>query len=628
MLAASTPEAGAGADAEDVEQEQSTFDIFVQSIDLRWCLLLHCDYASLTAMRQLCSAFLQHVPIALNSEEWGASANSAELHAAQWAAGGDDVLHKPLSQFVGQTIVRLQCPDDEARQVALAHGAQLDESGHPVMVLSHPIGIERMLNARQLSARAPPLRPFLRDPLVCTTTVIAGATHKLGVQSVSVAPDAIPLSEQDAAEAAARSVRAHRSRHLVASGGLDCISRVWSLTSLGLPGDTPSLRAAPLSVQGALRHTGALSAVEVRPSGMLLTACQTNSTLRVYELEAAHLAAARIAEAGMLPPAVAPTAGLHEWNYVEHARLQDRHAEQQCVVAAKWLDETTLVEAGFADDDESELSSPRRVLRTWCIGNSPHRASVVAAENGFFPGSDHLGGENLSAFSSLAAGDGLVVVTHNPPRNGPGYADVWRHCDRAAPPGLDPDVWCAVHAADPPLVPLVRLKEHTAPLYASALGGGLLATGGDDCTVRLWSMDTAARLSLPSFLSLAADAATPTESLQTLQLPGNVWALALHSQLLVVGGALASGAGGVGGHICVRLFGVADLAAGRGNAVALRTLQAPSIAHEWGVRSVATHGGTVVVAGGDDGVVHVWTLAEKGKAGRGQHGTDRDGVEV
>lgn len=78
----------------------------------------------------------------------------------------------------------------------------------------------------------------------------------------------------------------------------------------------------------------------------------------------------------------------------------------------------------------------------------------------------------------------------------------------------------------------------------------------------------------------------------------------------------------------MRLFGVADLAAGRGNAVALRTLQAPSIAHEWGVRSVATHGGTVVVAGGDDGVVHVWTLAEKGKAGRGQHGTDRDGVEV
>ena len=62
MMAASTPEAGAGAGAEGAEQEQSTFDIFVQSIDLRWCLLLHCDYASLTAIRQLCSAFLQHVP--------------------------------------------------------------------------------------------------------------------------------------------------------------------------------------------------------------------------------------------------------------------------------------------------------------------------------------------------------------------------------------------------------------------------------------------------------------------------------------------------------------------------------------------------------------------------------------
>ena len=617
---AASPNAGAGAGVEGVEQEQSTFDIFVQSIDLRWSLLLHCDYASLTALRQLCSAFLQHVPIALNSEEWGAIAlNSAALHAAQWAAGGDEVLHKPLSQPVGQTIVRLQCPDDEARQVALAHGAQLDESGDPVMVLSHPIGVERMLNAAQLSARAPPMAPFLHDPLVCTTTVVAGATHQRGVHCVSAAPDAIPLSEEDAAEAAARSVRARRSRHLVASGCLGGISRAWSLTSLGFPGDGPSLRAAPLSVQGALRHTGALSAVEVRPSGMLLTACQTNSTLRVYELEAAHLAAARIAEAGMLPPAVAPTAGGREWNYVEHARLQARHAEQG-VVAAKWLDATTLVEAGFANYDENETGPPRRVLRTWCIGNPPHRAGVVAAENGSFVGSAHLGGEGLSAFSSLAAGDGLVVVTHNPPRSGPGYVDVWRHCDRAAPPGLDPDLWCAMHAAEPPLVPLARLEEHTAPLYASALGGGLLATGGDDCTVRLWST-TAWQSRWASF-----DTGIPTESMQTLQLPGRVWALALHSQLLVVGGALATGADGVGRHICVRLFGVADLAAGRGNAVALRTLQAPSIAHKWGVRSVATHSGTIVVAGGDDGVVHVWTLAEKGKAGRGQHGTNRDGV--
>jgi hypothetical protein len=247
---AQTPEAGAGAGAERVEQEQSTFDIFVQSIDLRWCLLLHCDYASLTALRQVCSAFVWHVPIALNSEEWGISANRAALHAAQWEHGGDCVLHKPLSQQVAQSIVRLQCPDEGAREVALAHGAQLDESGEPVMVLTHPIGVERMLNAAQLSAYVQHLAPFLHDPLVRTTSVVAGATHQRGVQSVSAAPDAIPQSAQDAAEAgASRRVRAPRARHLVASGGLDCISRAWSLTSSGLPGDTPTLRAAPLSVQ-------------------------------------------------------------------------------------------------------------------------------------------------------------------------------------------------------------------------------------------------------------------------------------------------------------------------------------------------------------------------------------------
>ena len=105
-------------------------------------------------------------------------------------------------------------------------------------------------------------------------------------------------------------------------------------------------------------------------------------------------------------------------------------------------------------------------------------------------------------------------------------------------------------------------------------------------------------------------------------LPGKVWALALHSDLLVVGGALAYDAADHGGYICVRLFGVADLAAGRGSAVVLRTLQMPSIAAEWGVRSVATHGGTIVVAGGDDGVVHVWTLAEREKDDRDDHGDE------
>ena len=116
---------------------------------------------------------------------------------------------------------------------------------------------------------------------------------------------------------------------------------------------------------------------------------------------------------------------------------------------------------------------------------------------------------------------------------------------------------------------------------------------------------------------MMSDDEWPVRALQTLLLPGKVWALALHSHMLVVGGALASDAGALDSNIRVRLYDVVDLAAGRGNAVALRTLQAPSIAHDWGVRTVATHGGTVVVAGGDDGVVHVWTLAEKEKADRG-----------
>ena len=518
--------------------------------------------------------------------------NSADAHAAQWAAGGDDtVLHRSLSKPIAQTVVRLQCADNNAREVALGHGAHLD-NGNPVIVVQHPVGVT--LNAAQLAATAPPMAPFLSNPLMQTTTVIAGATHRLGaVQAVSVAPDAIARSEWQHATAPSRGLRAYRSRHLVASGGLDGISRVSSVTSTA---KADELRAVPLSIQGSLRHGGGLSAVEVRPCGVLLTACATSSTLRVYELEAAHLAAARIASAGM-PSTMVPTTAANEWNYVERARLQSRRA-QQGVCGARWLDEATLVEAGFAND-EADDGPPRRVLRTWRVGTPPHRAAVACADD-FLPAS-------AGDFSALAAGDGLVVATHNPPHARPGYADVWR-----AVASTEPE-------APPALELLVRLQEHTEPLYACAVGGGLLATGGDDCTVRLWS---AARLSsppgedahnMPHKLGGCAGHA----SLQALQLPGKVWALALHAHLLVAGGALASEANGMDGHIRVRLFGVAELAAGRGPAVALRTLQAPSIEREWGVRSAATHSGTVVVAGGDDGVVHVWALAERGKAARG-----------
>lgn len=558
------------------EASRPNFDIFVQNVDLRWCLLICCDYASLAALRKL---GLQDVPIALNSEEWCASspANSVALHAAQWAAGREEVLHKPLSKPIGLSIIRLYCENDEARQAALANGAQRDESGHPIIALNHPVGVEQMMNAAQITAMAPPMAPFLHDPLERTTTIEVGATHNGGpVQSVSAVPSAIA---HDDAAAPAR-VRAYRSRHLVASGGLDGISRVARVSATK---NADALRSAPLSIQGALRHGGGLSAVEVRPSGTLLTACGTSSTMRVYELEAAHLAAERIAAAGM-PATMVPTTSRDEWNYVERARVQDEHAPHG-IIAARWLDEKTLVEVG-----DEHGGPPNHVSRTWRIGT----------HQGTGPGVSFLGQGGGHAVSALAAGDGLVVTTHNEGGDdGVGYAEVRR-------------LWDTDASAPPSLLLLGLLSGHTAHLFACAVGGGLIATGGDDCTVRLWSRD---QVQLPE---LVADESVETPGpLQTLQLPGKVWALALHSHMLVVGGALASDAGALDSNIRVRLYDVVDLAAGRGNAVALRTLQAPSIAHDWGVRTVATHGGTVVVAGGDDGVVHVWTLAEKEKADRG-----------
>ena len=108
---------------------------------------------------------------------------------------------------------------------------------------------------------------------------------------LGAAEEAIARSEWDFSPG----VRAYRSRHLVASGGLDGVSRVMRVTPTVR---ADGLRAAPLSIQGALRHAGGLSAVEIRPSGVLLTACRTNSALRVYELEAAQLAALASTQAG------------------------------------------------------------------------------------------------------------------------------------------------------------------------------------------------------------------------------------------------------------------------------------------------------------------------------------------
>lgn len=614
------------ADSADL-QLLPTFDVFVNNVDLRWCLLLHCDYVSLAAVRQISSAFIQDVPIVLNAEEWCAvPENSAALHCAQWAVGGEGVLHKPLSQPLGRTVVHLQCPDDVSLEMALSLGAQRDETG-AVMEVLHPVGAERMLTTARLAGIAPPLAPFLHDPLVSTTTVIAGPTHSRGVvRHVSTAVSLVQRSEQDAAGASTRSVRAFRSRHLVASGGDDGVSLVSCVSSVAR---ADALSSTPLAVTRGLRHRSALSAVAVRPSGALLTACVTSTTLRVYELEAAHLAAARITAAGhgaLLPAASragrqegAAVAHECEWNYVEHARLE--HPRAQLVVGAAWLDDETLVEvggevaggeaAGAADDDDSP---PQQLaLRTWHVSGSPpgHDSPPCRATVTHYSEGDALD-DGPAGVSALAASEGLVVVTRNPPSEEAGFADVW-WVGAAVGAGARARAHASVGGGAPALTLLRRLREHTAPLYACAVGGGLIATGGDDCTVRLWAAAASS--------TETAATATAHASLQTLHLQGKVWALALHSHLLVAGGALG---GDVDGQIRVQLYGVADLANRSGHAVALRTLQARSIASAWGVRSVATHGGMAVVAGGDDGVVHVWALAQRGKAdpAAGTEGTE------
>lgn len=261
----------------ELEGEAATFNIFVQSVDLRWCLLLHCDFASLAAVRQLASPFTADVPLVLNSEHWCASAsNRTALHAAQWAAGGD-TLHVALSQPLGQTVVSLRCSTAGERELALAGGAEVDEEGEAggddlVMVVLHPIGHESRLTAAQLGDMAPSLAQFLHEPLTRTTTEVEGPTHNQAVKSVSAAPDAIVRADRpDAPPPPARGLRARRSRHLVASGGLD---------GAPLPASAPAHSRAIARFTHSLSPVGISRVYGVTPRGNTLEAAPLSVALR------------------------------------------------------------------------------------------------------------------------------------------------------------------------------------------------------------------------------------------------------------------------------------------------------------------------------------------------------------
>mmetsp|Transcript_30997 Transcript_30997/g.91482 ORF Transcript_30997/g.91482 Transcript_30997/m.91482 type:complete len:204 (-) Transcript_30997:589-1200(-) len=156
-----------------------------------------------------------------------------------------------------------------------------------------------------------------------------------------------------------------------------------------------------------------------------------------------------------------PHPSTHEWNYVERARLSHTDAPPS-VAAAAWLDDGTLVEAGYAEQPEQAGAAaaaagggapPCRVLRTWRL-SSDHSSSTPPPAVSVARYYDGRGEARLDDgagdVSALAAADGLVVVTHNPldltrppPHLGSGFTDVWRAVpsqsgDASAPPELAP----------------------------------------------------------------------------------------------------------------------------------------------------------------------------------------------
>ena len=83
------------------------------------------------------------------------------------------------------------------------------------------------------------------------------------------------------------------------------------------------------------------------------------------------------------------------------------------MLAAKWMDESTLIEMGFDSADAPPVGPPRPVLRAWRIeeGQAAEPRRFASDAPLFSVGGPPMA--DLWEFSSLATGDGLVVVTYS-----------------------------------------------------------------------------------------------------------------------------------------------------------------------------------------------------------------------
>ena len=581
----------------------------------------------------------------LNSRDWlSIAANGRERRAALWSGGGFSSSRRLHSAVAGRTTLPLQVRSWADRDHVLEHGAAFHpaptakvgesggsdgddggdggdgdggdggaaasgatqrrsfasaamqwffggeagamESSGPLpageytVTLIHPLGTE-------VAPDNPALAPFVEylcTPFGAHQGTIALPPHDGPVWSVAISR--FGESGGGGSDEAAS---------LIASGGDDGWVHLWSADAAdGCGGDGKRERAGPHSLRLSIASAGPVECVGLRDDTLLL--CGKNGPeVRIYRrlLSASSGASAEPERLEFGNRAV--------WACSAHPGGNPRH---ESIVQS-----TYYPSAGGA-------AIPG--LLEW-----RGRGSAMNLEVPFLVDRSDAPSECLclayGRVSGWAEPGGLVVLGCADSR-----AEVWSYCA----PGSSAD--------SAPLSRVEVLQGHADAVYACAVSDGWVATGGDDCTVRLWG-DVVPR---PAGSTAAS---TPLNPFQTLNCRGRVWAIAFRNGLLFCGGEFGRVRSAAGRpQLTVELWDVRPLTdraapCGVGGAPSygawegarlVRTLHAdvePGV--HWGVRSLAfdEH---ALVAGCDDGFVRVWALrgtgAAEGEGEEGQGGPDGD----
>ena len=243
--------AKSGADRHEREDKAC---IFVQSPDLRWCLLHNCEFESLAVLRHLCSAFVLDVPRVINSKDWQLKHLCVILHKKS--------KDSKLGLYFYQRCFRRDPHADDGVAIIRVPDAAgklmvgeriMSVQGHVVRGPLHAVWLLRELEG-YLIIKKQPKRPDFEAKYQEYAQIEAGAIPTL-VTLVQAIPTLVTLVQsgtdgQKEQAAVALGFLAHSARHRVAIAQAGAIAPLVTLLRSG----TDAQKWIAASTLGFLAH--------------------------------------------------------------------------------------------------------------------------------------------------------------------------------------------------------------------------------------------------------------------------------------------------------------------------------------------------------------------------------------